>query len=86
MYFFCIRIKINYKKKKKKESTYRPSWFSGQKGKQTFYFLGLIKTPKALLFVLLIQRARGSKVEVQTRKWAYLYAQNELPLVSMKTF
>ena len=25
-------------KKKKKRSTYRPSRFSGQKGKQTFYF------------------------------------------------
>ena len=27
-----------FRKKKKKRSTYRPSWFSGQKGKQTFYF------------------------------------------------
>ena len=34
LHFFCVRCK----KRKKKRSTYRPSQFSGQKGKQTFYF------------------------------------------------
>ena len=32
--------KTKQKKNKKPRSTYRPSQFSGQKGKQTFYFLG----------------------------------------------
>ena len=34
------------KKKKKKKLTHRPSQFSGQKGKPTFYFLGLILSLK----------------------------------------
>ena len=36
LHIMCVQIK-----KKKKRSTYRPSQFSGQKSKQTFYFLGL---------------------------------------------
>ena len=39
--FFCVQIKQT-KQKKKKKMIYRPSRFSGEKGKQTFYFLGLI--------------------------------------------
>ena len=40
--FLVSRLKKGKKKKKKKRSTYWPSQFSGQKGKQTFSFLGLM--------------------------------------------
>ena len=45
IYIACIQhpeLKKKRRRKKKKRSTYRPSQFSGQKGKQTFIFLGLI--------------------------------------------
>ena len=42
----AIRYNIQIKKKKEERSTYLLSQFSGQKGKQTFYFLGLRRIGK----------------------------------------
>ena len=39
IYTACLQHP-DLKKKKKKRLTYQPSQFSGQKGKQTFIFLG----------------------------------------------
>ena len=39
LHFFCVQ---SYKTNKQTKSTYLPSRFSGQKGKQIFYFLGLL--------------------------------------------
>ena len=40
LHIMCVQIFfLKKKKKKKKRSTYRPSQFSGQKGKQTFLFI-----------------------------------------------
>ena len=42
MHFCNILIKQQQQQQQQKWSTYWPSQFSGQKGKQTFIFLGLI--------------------------------------------
>ena len=42
LHFFCIQIFFF-------KSTYRPSWFSDQKGKQIFYFLGLVSDKTDIL-------------------------------------
>ena len=41
VFLLCPDLKKKKEGKKEKKSTYRPSRFSGQKGKRTFYFLGL---------------------------------------------
>ena len=53
LHFFCVQIKKK-KKEKRKRSTYWPSQFWGQKGKQTFYCLGLMQDFSDRILLLLM--------------------------------